>query len=304
MFIPLANSELETFLNRYENYNTKAQYKNSIRKFHSFLITKQIYSLDSVSLEVGELFKHDLEDFYSPKTAQITLDAVKEFFKYLQARGFVGRNEMALVKSTKVSSREHKTSYVTDVEFKRMLQVAYARNDYYSLSNRVMLIISFNIGLRESELANLKLSDFTLQSGYYVIKVLGKGMRNRYLTFSKAVTFELSKLFNQLALKGNDYIIQGKDRAGNYKRDKPISRMTIFNRVRAISIEAKIDKDISPHSLRRGTATHLYKIGTPIAAIQRILGHNSPMVTSRYIASEIDKEISAKYSLEIVSEAF
>jgi site-specific recombinase XerD len=299
MFISLSQSELDTFLSRYENKHTKDQYKNSVSKFHSFLIQAQIYNLDAVTLEVAHQFKADLEANYSPKTCELTINACKEFYKFLNARSLTNNTQFSLLKSTQVSSRSQKTPYVSESEIKRMIKTTYSNDDRTSLTNRLMLIILFNGGLRESELANLKLSDLRLQGEMYVASIMGKGMRQRFLTFSKPVTNELQKLIKLLKIKSSEYLIQPNDRGCKLHSGKPISRVSIFNRIKKIASDAKIDKVISPHSLRRGCATQLYKLNTPIEVIQRILGHNSTVITSKYIAKEIDISVSATYALEI-----
>ena len=54
---------------------------------------------------------------------------------------------------------------------------------------------------------------------------------------------------------------------------KPISRQSFWIILKKILSQAKIVKNVSPHTLRHSLATHLLKSGANIRSLQLLLGH-------------------------------
>jgi len=57
---------------------------------------------------------------------------------------------------------------------------------------------------------------------------------------------------------------------------------SIQRAIKAIALECNIHKNITTHSLRHCYATHLLSEGLNLHAIQRLLGHESPLTTAMY----------------------
>jgi integrase/recombinase XerD len=308
MYLTQSLSEAEQFVNLYKNSSTYSTYKLALKVFHDYLVFHDIRTINGVTLDVAEQFKADIGMDYSPKTCSMYITIIKQFVQFLavkaQSEGKTINTQFLLVKGTKVSSREQKTACLTEQEVNRMIKVIYnLPNDKQSNMLKVMVFLMVNAGLRETELVNLTVDDLKLQSDHYVIKVLGKGMKFRYITLSRAVTAELQKVLAALDITSG-YIITGDDgHFGRYVPGKPLDRSNVFRRIKKLAAITGIDKDISPHSLRRTCATIMYKRGTPIEAIQRVMGHDNPATTQRYIDMEIDIEMSKEFALDLTKDA-
>jgi integrase len=61
---------------------------------------------------------------------------------------------------------------------------------------------------------------------------------------------------------------------------RPIFDVSTARMVKALKTVAQ---DLSGHSVRRGAATHLANIGTPMSSIQKLLGHSHIWVTRMYV---------------------
>ena len=83
----------------------------------------------------------------------------------------------------------------------------------------------------------------------------------------------------------NVFITQGR---------MPLLRVNFARWLKRYAKKAGVFLDISPHDLRRTTATHLAKKGAPIRQIQALLGHSSLQVTTKYLRLT-DEEIKAEY---------
>lgn len=59
--------------------------------------------------------------------------------------------------------------------------------------------------------------------------------------------------------------------------------------VKHYSKEAKIKKNVHPHTLRHSFATHLIESHYQLESVQRLLGHNNVSTTQVYIHSSVPK---------------
>lgn len=64
--------------------------------------------------------------------------------------------------------------------------------------------------------------------------------------------------------------------------DKPMYRGSVQKALKRVCADCKINKHISPHSLRHCYATHLLQQGVDLHSLQRLLGHSSLNTTARY----------------------
>ena len=164
------------------------------------------------------------------------------------------------------------------------------------LRNKVILNLMWNMGLRVSEVVNLKPRDINLTNKKLRI-VNGKGGVDRDITIPEGITY-LLKEWKDKRPKGSDYFICNiKNRKADYRiktKDgrtlNPTSKKGDKLSIRSIQIMLKnytrragIDKVVTPHTLRHSYATEFIRQGKSVMTLKQILGHSDIGTTQLYV---------------------
>jgi integrase/recombinase XerD len=141
-----------------------------------------------------------------------------------------------------------------------------------NLKHRAVLALIYSCGLRISELINLKLTDFHLERKQLIVKD-GKGRKDRYVSLADSFLPLLSNYYHSYTPK--IYFVEGQN-GGKYSAE------SVRQFLRRSCLNAKIKKNVTPHTLRHSYATHLLENGVDIRYIQSLLGHSRPETTMIY----------------------
>jgi integrase/recombinase XerC len=150
-------------------------------------------------------------------------------------------------------------------------------------TERLLLLLFYNTGMRLSEVINLK--DSQVNSANHTLKVLGKGNKERIIPISPDVLKELKNYQVE-----RDGLIAGKaDVLFLNEKGKALSPRTVYTAVKKyLSLVTTIEKR-SPHVLRHSFATHLTNNGADLNAVKELLGHSSLAATQIYTHNTIEK---------------
>jgi integrase/recombinase XerD len=141
-----------------------------------------------------------------------------------------------------------------------------------NLKHNTMLKLCYGMGLRVSEIVNLKITDIDSKNMQVFIE-RGKGKKDRYVNLPQTLLDQLRAYF--AAYKPKKYLFEGQ-----YGDQYSIrSAQKVFSDAMK---KAKINKSVGIHGLRHSFATHLLEAGTDISLIQELLGHTDIKTTLRY----------------------
>lgn len=167
----------------------------------------------------------------------------------------------------------------------KVLSSAEVRRLFQTTSNLkhlLILKIAYGMGLRVSEIINLKLNHIDLDRMQVLIEC-SKGKKDRYVNFPHT----LLPLFHDYL---KTYLPKTYLFDGQFEEQYTIrSAQTVF---RTAMNKAGIIKKVGIHGLRHSYATHLLEAGTDMVFIQKLLGHSQMKTT----------EIYAKVSNRIISQ--
>ena len=154
--------------------------------------------------------------------------------------------------------------------------------------DKAMIELLYATGMRISELVNLKLTDIDIQRS--VVKVLGKGSKERLIPFGESAADALNKyLADRRELREKEVFLSN--------RGTKISRGAFWERIKVYIIREGLKISISPHTLRHAFATHLLNRGADLRSVQILLGHSdlSPTQIYTHIAKQRLGEILKKH---------
>ena len=141
-----------------------------------------------------------------------------------------------------------------------------------NLKHNTLLKLSYGMGLRVSEIINLKIKDIDSKQ-MLVLLERAKGKKDRYVNLPESILFQLRTYFKEY--KPKEYLFEGQY-GGQYSVR---SAQQVF---KAALLKSKINKNVGIHSLRHSFATHLLENGTDVRFIQELLGHNDIKTTLLY----------------------
>jgi integrase/recombinase XerC len=189
------------------------------------------------------------------KTISKKLSAIRSFAEYLRD------NEFPVVLKADDSIKVAKT-LPKPVSHKHILE-ALSGTD---LEERLVVVMLYTLGVRVSELSDLKLSDISTSW----VRVLGKGNKQRDIPLL-ASTKEL--LDEYLETNSPKKFLFEKNRG---KLSENSLRYIVTKVFKRVSLK------VTPHQLRHSYATALLNSGAPIVDVSELLGHSSMATTQIY----------------------
>lgn len=258
--------------------NTVISYKRDIEKYLTFLTEKKITQLDEVSrFEILDFLQTLRQSGAADNSIIRMVSSLRKFHQYLKRESIVSDDPMQLIDTPKKASTLPKAISPQAVE---QLLEAPDTTTPLGVRDRTILELMYATGLRISELVNLKLSDMHLTMGF--IQTMGKGEKERIIPLGEIASQWLDHYLDGARVYLQDQSAETSEYVFLNSRGKGLSRQGIWKKVKQLALEAGIDQNVTPHTLRHSFATHLLENGADLRMVQELLGHADISTTQIY----------------------
>jgi len=279
--------------------NTQLSYRDTLALLLPFLSALARRAVDrlcvqDVSAERVRLFLQHLEQERGCSTATRNqrLAAIRAFARFVALRSpehveWCGQLRSLPLKKVITTP----VCYLEQTEIDALLA---APDPHTARGSRERLLLKFlyNTGARATETAQLRVSSLLPEAGSgdrLIVRLEGKGRKTRLCPLWQSTSRELGAALRDRPADGYVFL----NRCG-----KPLTRYGIYAVVvrcaeaAAREVPSLASKNVTPHTVRHTTATHLLRAGVDINTIRAWLGHASLSATNIY--AEVDLETKAR----------
>ena len=209
------------------------------------------------------------------------VSALRTWFRVMLAEGLVTHDPTERIESPQ---RWRTLPEVLTVEEVTALLAAPKLDEPLAFRDRAMLELAYGAGLRVSEWITLALKDVVMQEG--LVRVFGKGSKERLVPIGRSAIGAVAVYIREL----RPMLERGEGKGTLFlnSRGAPLTRMGAWKILRKYVLQAGIEKNVSPHTLRHSFATHLLEGGADLRAVQEMLGHADIATTQIY--THVDRE--------------
>nr|WP_277753195.1 site-specific tyrosine recombinase XerD [Metabacillus mangrovi] len=257
--------------------NTVVSYERDLKNYIRFLQEQELDSLNKVSrANIIQFLKMLKDSSKSSKTIARHVASVRAFHQFLLREKAVDQDPSVHIETPQIERTLPKVLSLQEVE---KLMETPLMNSPFGYRDRAMLELLYATGIRVSEMTELNLPDVHLEMGF--IRCLGKGNKERIVPIGRTAAAAIT-----------DYLDKGRSRLHNRKEatdalflnhhGKRITRQGFWKNLKKIALEAGIQKELTPHTLRHSFATHLLENGADLRAVQEMLGHADISTTQIY----------------------
>lgn len=269
--------------------NTLSSYMRDIHQFAAYQENNVGSPIsDASEEELAEYIEHLRQAGKSVATVSRNIASLKNLYSYLTLNRMIERNP-----STKLVP-EKSTQKLPQILTSKEVDLLLAQPeciDAKGYRDRAMLELLYATGIRVTELIDLNISDVNLAEG--VIRCHSRDKERYIPMYPKAV----KALSDYLELVRPQMIAMPDEEAlfVNVGGER-MSRQGFWKLIKHYQKKAKIEKEITPHTLRHSFAAHLLENGADIHAIQEMLGHADISSTQVY-SQLVKKQLKDVYNM-------
>ncbi len=263
---------------------TVRSYAASLRIFVDFLGSTPITNANKTDVRS---FLNDLKQHKRARsTISNRLSALQSFYRYLETyHGLIVPclTDIDMADYPMSTWEGHGQEPLTRAEVRTLLQSPD------NLRDTLIIAIMYYLGLREAEVAGLKIED--VNTAERTMSVIGKGNKFRTVPFSSKLDRAIQLW---ISIERRSYVTSDGPYLFPSMHGKKLTTKAIYDIVFNSAVKAGIQKVIGtrangskiykvhPHVLRHSYAVHAAADDIPLNLIQRMMGHSNIGTTLRY----------------------
>ena len=255
--------------------NSYDSYMRDLEQFLTFCYSKNITDVSLIDNSfIKNYFKHLKRAGKSAATSSRALATLRCYFNYLISIDEISDTPVYKIEINKVEKAFPET--LTNKDIKLLLSQPDTSTQK-GIRDKAMLEVLYATGMRVTELISLKLHNVNLQLG--IIHLTSEKGERVIPMYPEALSCISEYMVNVRKLLIYD---KGVDELFVNTNGKPMTRQGFWKIIKYYANKAKIEKEITPHTLRHSFAEHLLENGAPLADIKEILGHSDISSTQVY----------------------
>lgn len=259
-------------------YIEKGLSQNSVKSYQSDLIHFMEWSMKVLKIpaksvtsqDINKYIKYLFDDDFKSSSVNRKISSIKSYFLFLKKKKYIKDIPTEDIPIPKQNKNLPSSMSEKDVE---ILLSSIKNNSNIEIRDRAMVELLYATGVRVSELIGIKFNNIDMNRR--VIRVMGKGSKERLIPFG-------DQAHNAIT---NYLLVRTKSQAKELflsNRNKGISRVSFWNRMKVYLKKCNLNSNISPHTLRHAFATHLLNRGADLRSVQMLLGHSDLSTTQIY----------------------
>jgi integrase/recombinase XerD len=247
--------------------NTFLAYQQDLRQFVSWCGNQDL-ELFTVKRTHIELFARWLEHRGAARaTIGRRLSRVTGFYRYCREEGFMERNPAVNVRRP----RQRQESTMSGLD-RNELGVFLVQAGLSGVRDHALACLLALNGLRVSEAIDTDVDDLGLERGHHTLRIVRRGGNTVVVPLAPRTARTVYLAIGERD-KGPIFVADSGARMNRHQAARVVRRL---------ARHARIDKTISPHSLRHSFITAALDAGVPLRDVQEAASHADPRTTMRY----------------------
>jgi integrase/recombinase XerD len=262
--------------------NTQAAYENDLRQLLGWIekdASRRSIIPSWVDFNRQGMLSYMLflkERSYAATTLARKVAAAKSFFSFMENEGRIEKDPTDDLPTPKIGKSLPKS--ISSSQAMRLLEQPEKSNTLEACRDRAMLQLLYATGMRVSELISLNRDDVDVKDGY--VRCLGKGRKERMLPIHQRAADAVATYLAEIRPK----LTHSETETAMFlnRRGDRLTRQGFWQKIKEYAKAAKLDGDITPHTLRHSFATHMLNGGADLRSVQELLGHANISTTQVY----------------------
>ena len=265
---------IEYLKSRQVSRNTLLSYERDINQLATYFknIDKKMFDATEEDLQKYIVYLTTMGK--SNATISRNVASMKAFYRYLLKNKLVEENIALNLAAPKVEKKELSILSVSEVE--KLLEQPSSK-DLKGQRDKAMLELLYATGIRVTELVSLTMSDVKVNAGHIKVK---KKNKERVIPISNTALKYLKEYIENV----RPLLIKTEEEQSLFinANGQKMTRQGFWKILKQYKDEAKIEKELTPHTIRHSFAVHMLQNGAELKSVQELLGHTDVASTMMY----------------------